>query len=102
MNIGIDIVDCERCGGLVNEKVFAASELAYIKSKNDALDTIAGLYAAKEAYFKAKGTGIIKSQLPKVVIEHDELGKPYYANEPQSALSISHTATTAVAVCIIF
>ena len=102
MNIGIDIVDCERCGGLVSEKIFAATELAYIKSKYNALDTVAGLYAAKEAYFKAKGTGIIKSQLPQVVIAHDELGKPYYANDPQSTLSISHTATTAVAVCLIF
>ena len=102
MNIGIDIVDCERCGGLVSEKIFAATELAYIKSKNNALDTVAGLYAAKEAYFKAKGTGIIKSQLPQVVIAHDELGKPYYANDPHSTLSISHTATTAVAVCLIF
>lgn len=102
MNIGIDIVDCERCGGIVSNKIFAPSELAYINQKNNALTTIAGLYAAKEAYCKAKGTGIVKSQLPQIVIAHDALGKPYYANDPQSTLSISHTALTAVAVCLIF
>lgn len=102
MNIGIDIVDCERCAGLITDKIFAAEELVYIHSKNNALTTVAGLYAAKEAYFKACGTGIIKSQLPQVIIAHDELGKPYYAGNPRITLSISHTKTTAVAVCLIF
>lgn len=102
MNIGIDIIDCERVAGLVNEKVFSAEELAYIHQKNNALPTIAGLFAAKEAFFKARGTGIIKSELPKVVISHHPDGQPFYANFPQSTLSISHTSTTAVAVCMIF
>jgi len=102
MNIGIDIVECERVDGLVNEKIFSADELTYIHQKNDALETVAGLFAAKEAYFKAKGTGIVKSELPKVVISHRDNGQPFYAHDPQSVLSISHTNTTAVAVCIIF
>ena len=102
MNIGIDIVECERVAGLLNHKVFSPEELAYIHQKNDALPTIAGLFAAKEAFFKAKGTGIIKSELPQVVIGHHDDGQPFYVNFPQSSLSISHTATTAVAVCIFF
>ncbi len=102
MNIGIDIVECERVANLVNDKIFSADELAYIRQKNNAMPTIAGLFAAKEAFFKARGTGIIKSQLPQVIIGHNELGQPFYVNCPQSTLSISHTNTTAVAVCIIF
>ena len=102
MNIGIDVVECDRVGGIVNDKVFSMEELKYIQSKNSALSTIAGLFAAKEAYFKAKGTGIIKSELPKVIVGHHDNGQPYYVNEPESALSISHTNSTAVAVCIIF
>ena len=102
MNIGIDIVECERVAGLVSEKVFSAEELAYIQAKKQALPTIAGLFAAKEAFFKAQGTGIIKSQLPQVVIGHRDDGQPYYVNFPRASLSISHTQTTAVAVCIIF
>ena len=101
MNIGIDIVECERVAGLISVKIFSADELTYIHQKHDALPTVAGIFAAKEAYFKAKGTGIVKSELPKVVVKHRENGQPYYANDPQSVLSISHTDTTAVAVCII-
>ena len=102
MNIGIDIVECERVAGIVNDKVFSAEELAYIREKKQALPTVAGLFAAKEAYFKAKGSGIVKSELPKVVVGHHANGQPYYVNDPQATLSISHTATTAVAVCVIF
>ena len=102
MNIGIDIVDCKRVQNLVNNKIFSESELDYISKKNFALSTIAGLYAAKEAYFKAKGTGIIKSQLPLVEVGHRVDGQPYFVNDIQASLSISHTETTAVAVCIIF
>ena len=102
MNIGIDIVECDRVANLVSDKIFSAEELAYIQQKNGALPTVAGLFAAKEAYFKAKGSGIIKSELPKVVIGHHANGQPYYLNDAQAALSISHTATTAVAVCMIF
>ena len=102
MNIGIDIVECSRVSGLINNKVFSDNELDYIKQKQNALPTVAGLFAAKEAYFKAKGTGIIKSQLPMVEIGHHANGQPYYVNDTQSSLSISHTETTAVAVCIIF
>ncbi|MCQ2382116.1 MAG: 4'-phosphopantetheinyl transferase superfamily protein [Clostridia bacterium] len=102
MNIGIDIVECGRVAGLVNEKIFSKHELEYIRKKNNALNTIAGLFAAKEAYFKAKGSGIVKSKLPEVEIGHYESGQPYYANDAQTSLSISHTDTIAVAVCIIF
>ena len=102
MKIGIDIVDCARVDGLVSEKVFAPGELSYICAKNKALETIAGLYAAKEAYFKAVGTGIIKSKLPSIEIAHDAKGCPYYVHDRNTTLSISHTATAAVAVCIIF
>ncbi len=102
MNIGIDIVECERVAGIVNEKVFSTEELTYIEQKQQALPTIAGLFAAKEAYFKAKGTGIVKSKLPKIIVGHDENGRPFFVNDSHAMLSISHTGTIAVAVCIIF
>lgn len=102
MNIGIDIEQCARLANLLTDKVFAPRELAYLQSKNNALPTAAGLFCAKEAYFKAKGTGVLRQQLPQVEIGHDANGKPYYVNDPAAVLSISHTADTAVAVCIIF
>jgi holo-[acyl-carrier protein] synthase len=100
MNIGIDIMEVDRFKGLNLDKIFSAAELEYIRSKNNTAETIAGLYCAKEAYFKAAGTGIIKSKLPAVEIAHDGGGRPYYKNDEKSCLSISHTRTTAVAVCI--
>jgi len=102
MNIGIDIVECERVSNLLNNKIFSENELVYIHKKKNDLSTVAGLFAAKEAYFKAQGTGIVKSKLPQIEIGHHENGQPYYVNNGQAVLSISHTATTAVAVCIIF
>ena len=102
MNIGIDILECDRVANIINAKIFSAGELAYIESKGRALPTVAGLFAAKEAYGKAKGTGIIKSELPKIEIGHHANGQPYYLHDPQAVLSISHTNTTAVAICIIF
>ncbi len=102
MNIGIDIVDCDRVLNLINEKIFSKNEIEYIHKKNNSLQTIAGIFAAKEAYFKAKGTGILRSKLPEIEVLHHKGGQPYYAHDEHATLSISHTATTAVAVCIIF
>ena len=47
MNIGIDIVECKRVANLISNKVFSQSELNYIHSKNDSLQTVAGMFAAK-------------------------------------------------------
>ncbi len=103
MNIGIDIEECNRFEKFAfMDKVFSPNELEYIKSKHGSIQTIAGLYSAKEAYLKAVGTGIIKSKLPEVEIGHDAQGRPYYINNSSATLSISHTKSTAVSVCIIF
>jgi holo-[acyl-carrier protein] synthase len=120
MNVGIDIAEVERFIDLdINtlHKIFSAAEIEYIKGKGSPPDrqsqngrimsaersaeTAAGIFCAKEAYFKAKGTGIIKSKLPETEIAHSENGQPFYKNDPSAALSISHTKTTAAAVCII-
>ena len=100
MKIGIDILDV---GRNIPDGVFSEYELEYIKGKGQgSIRTATGIFAAKEAYFKAKGTGIIKSELKKVEVRHKPGGAPYYGNDHNAALSISHTDTTAVAVCILF
>jgi holo-[acyl-carrier protein] synthase len=101
MKVGIDIVEVERFTNFNYRGIFSPAESEYIRGKNDSPETIAGLYSAKEAYFKAVGTGIIKSKMPEIEISHDANGKPYYKNMPAASLSISHTKTAAVAVCII-
>jgi holo-[acyl-carrier protein] synthase len=101
MNIGIDIEEISRFAGVDIGKIFSFAEQEYIKQKNGALQTVAGLYCAKEAYFKAVGTGLMKSKLQSVEIAHDKNGKPYYKNDLRAALSIAHTKTVAIAVCLI-
>jgi phosphopantetheine--protein transferase-like protein len=100
MNVGIDIAEIERFTGANIGGAFSAAEMEYIRGKPNKAETMAGLFCAKEAYFKAAGTGILKSRLPSVEIAYDGGGRPFYKNDPNALLSISHTKTTAVAVCI--
>ena len=112
--IGIDIQDVDRLKDYVGtdkmKRLFSPREIEYIEKKGAALETIAGMFCAKEAFFKAVGSGISFSQLTEVEITHQKTGAPYYRLSPalikqhdlSSAnihLSISHTKTTAVAVC---
>jgi len=114
--IGIDIQDVTRIEEFAKtnkmQRMFSARELSYINKKNNSLETIAGMFCAKEAFFKATGSGINLSLLTAVEIDHRSTGAPYYALSPkvialykldtsQILLSISHTKNTAVAVCVI-
>ncbi|MDR0384188.1 MAG: holo-ACP synthase [Christensenellaceae bacterium] len=102
LSIGIDIEEVSRFEQLDNaEKIYSSGELEYIEAKNFAADTIAGIFCAKEAYFKAIGTGVQLNKLKKVEIGHDRFGAPYYKNDKDAHLSIAHTKESAVAVCVI-
>lgn len=83
--------------------IFSSYELDYIRSKGvNGKQTAAGIFAAKEAYFKAVGTGIEKSKLRNVEVHHTKQGVPFYFNDDKVVLSISHTDKLAVAVCVYF
>ena len=115
MRIGIDIIEADRFKNMPPAKlmrIFSNREMDYIQSKNNAPETIAGLFAAKEAYFKALGIGVTPKQLRSIEIIYNELGAPYFTNskelledktdgEMPATLSISHTKSVAVAVCIL-
>lgn len=116
MQVGIDIQETETLERFIGtqkmQRLFSKRELEYIDQKNNALQTIAGLYCAKEAFFKALGKGLVISQLTEVEILHNHSGAPYYQlsrnvitqnglGTAKITLSISHTKTVAVAICII-
>jgi len=116
MQVGIDIQDIEPVARFIGtnkmERIFTKGEIEYIRKKANSPLTVAGMFCAKEAFFKALGTGLSVSKLLDVEIRHSNLGAPYYRlsgalimeNRLSTAtlmLSISHTKTTAVAVCII-
>lgn len=113
--IGIDIQDTDRFKMYIGTdrmaRIFSPRELDYIAGKNNAIETIAGIFCAKEAFLKAIGSGITAiGDLPKIQVDHAPGGAPHYVlpadvirqydlTAAHVELSISHTKTTAVAVC---
>ncbi len=112
--IGLDLCGIGRMEKLLEDnrflnRYFTDSEIAYIRSKgNHAAQTLAGIYAAKEAVSKALGSGIV-FDLKEVCILHDEAGAPGCALTGKAEalgkgdrflLSITHEGGTAAAVCI--
>ena len=78
------------------ERVFSEPERVYCKTT----ESFAGIFAAKEAYYKALGTGL---QLPlnALTVLHDDRGKPYFDGKRSAKLSISHDGDYAVATVLL-
>ncbi|GAB6044856.1 holo-ACP synthase [Caminibacter profundus] len=110
--IGIDIVEISRIAKLKEkfgikglEKFLNAQELEIAKSD----ESIAGLWAAKEAFSKAIGTGIGKHcSFKDIKIIKSKNGKPLFHsstlekfNLKKADLSISHDGGFAIAAVIV-
>lgn len=100
--IGTDIIRISRIEKSLESEHFKASvftenEILYAKKA----ETFAGIFAAKEAYFKAKGTGINK-RLNTIEINHDGNGKPYILDVENSDVSISHDGDYAIASVVLW
>lgn len=81
--VGIDIIEVERVAEKINkesgfrELVFSKKEIAYCESKKSKFEHYAARFAAKEAFFKALGTGWAEStQFNEVEIISNKEGKP--------------------------
>lgn len=106
---GIDITEIKRIKKALEkradfvERIFTECEVEYIKKKNFRAETVAGMFAAKEAFSKYLGTGFSNITLKDIEIMHDSLEKPYIVFKGKRVaadLSISHSDTAAVAsVC---
>ena len=90
-------------------RYFSEEEQAYFAERKMAPQTVAGHFAAKEAFSKAMGTGIRGFGLREVSILHDGLGRPYFHLAGRAAelaegwglsLSITHTRDTATAFVV--
>lgn len=100
--IGTDIIRIERIEkSIENEsflnKVFTQEEIRHCKKA----ESFAGVFAAKEAYFKALGTGI-QFPLCKVELLYNDKGKPYINGVENSDVSISHDGEYAIATVILW
>ncbi len=115
--VGLDVCEIARMERLLPDgrflaRYFSAEEQEYICRKGKcAAQTMAGLFAAKEALVKALGVGI-SADIRDISVEHDARGTPRYslrgayarlAEERQISsffLSISHDGGLAAAVCV--
>lgn len=82
--IGIDLVEvdrirkiCDRWSSRFTSRVFTEKELDYCNSKKNRYQSLAGRFAAKEAMFKALGTGWnFGMRWKEIEVVNDNLGKP--------------------------
>src|SRR5690606_32283248 len=104
--VGIDIVDVQRIGQIVKRfgdhflnRVFTARELEYARKRIRVQESLAGRFAAKEAFMKACGTAVGFREIEVL----QQGGRPYILcrGETYHEVSISHERFYAVAVVII-
>lgn len=118
IGIGNDIVEIERVKRAVNSehfkrRVFTDFEISYCESRGkSSAASYAARFAAKEAFFKAMGTGI-NTDLTEVEVRNNSLGQPeiflygkarFLAEEKCAAqifLSLSHSREYATAVVVL-
>ena len=84
IGIGLDMIEVARIrsvssrwGGKFEKRVFTPGEIAYCRSKKNPFQRLASRFAAKEAIFKALGTGWQRGVgWTEIEVTNDELGKP--------------------------
>ncbi|HEY8423181.1 MAG TPA: holo-ACP synthase [Clostridia bacterium] len=114
--IGVDIIEIERIKTALNrtksfyQKAFTQYEREYYEKNGKKIETLAGFFAAKEAAAKALKTGFAGIGLLDIEVRHTQSGSPYLAfygkakelvQGKTAEISISHSHSYAVAVCLI-
>jgi len=104
--VGVDIVDVSRIADIVRkygdkflDKIFTEDEVIYVKKGRRANESIAGRFAAKEAFMKANGRRLPWREINVLQVK----GRPFirYHGKDYNGVSISHERTYAVSVVVI-
>jgi len=119
LGLGTDIVEVARIAKSIEnnsfkEKVFSKTEIVYCEEKANKAESFAARFAAKEAFFKALGTGWRGGMaFNEVEVLNDELGKPTLNVFGKTAeiirekkikiihVSLSHTKEMAMAMVVL-
>jgi len=120
LGVGIDMIEVSRVIEKIDknkgfkEKVFSENEIAFCESRKTRNENYAARFAAKEAFLKATGLGLMLGhQLSDIEIISDDHGKPALNlkgdfkikaienNWNKIHLSISHLQHVACAVVIL-
>ena len=118
--LGMDIIEVERVADKIGresgfrELVFSEREIDYCEAKANKFEHYAARFAAKEAFFKALGTGWLNgTAFKEVEVINDEQGRPLLGLLGETArligsmkytgfsVSLSHLKTMAAAVVIL-
>ena len=114
---GIDLTEIDRIRRAARNprfvtRVFSAEEQAYFAGQKDPAPSMAAWFAAKEAFSKARGTGVRRFKLAVGSVVHDAFGAPRLrlsgAAAPRAeergilelSLSLTHTDALAAAVVV--
>ena len=120
LGVGIDMVEVTRVLEKINknngfkEKIFSEREIAFCESKKNKGENYAARFAAKEAFLKATGLGLMLGhELSNVEVVNDDHGKPSLnlkgdiklksleSNWNKIHLSMSHLQNITCAIVII-
>lgn len=104
--VGIDIVDIARIGNMLERygerflnKVFTDEEIRYAQGKRRVRESLAGRFAAKEAFMKAMGRRLSWKEIEISQVD----GRPHicYKETLYKGVSISHERAYAVSMVVI-
>src|SRR6478735_10398509 len=105
--IGIDMIEVERIKHSITKDagfkamIFSEREIDYCESKTNKYEHYAARFAAKEAFFKALGTGWLNgTAFNEVEIAHDEKGKPLVNLLGDTAATIATLGYGAISVSL--
>jgi len=120
IGVGIDIIEVDRVTEKISkdqgfrEKIFSVDEIVFCESKVNKGENYAARFAAKEAFLKATGQGLVMGyNLSDIEIVSDSNGKPSLilngtfkqkaseSNWNKIHVSLSHLKSVACAVVII-
>lgn len=111
--IGLDIVELDRVARLdgrntkFRERILSERELYIYEtlSSNRKIEYLAGRFASKEAFSKARGTGIgVDCNFLDIEVISEASGQPvlyFHQQRVQGFISITHTQTVAAAQVIL-
>jgi holo-[acyl-carrier protein] synthase len=120
IGLGTDMIEVERVAARMGndsgfrDLIFSKHEIAYCEKKTNKFENYAARFAAKEAFFKALGTGWLEgTQFNEIEITHTPHGKPELSFLGDTAkiingmqfksimVSLTHLSLVASAVVII-
>jgi holo-[acyl-carrier protein] synthase len=105
--LGIDMIEVERVANNIGkdagfkELVFSKNEIEYCEKKANKFEHYAARFAAKEAFFKAMGTGWMSgTAFNEIEIKNDESGKPEIHLLGETAIEVNKKGTIKISVSL--